>query len=74
MAIRTLTTDIGLRLSFSGGRDANGKAITRNKLYRFVKLDANPEGMYDAAAAIASLQTDVLQAVYMTSAVDLTKA
>ncbi len=67
MAVITELQDMSLRLVYHAGTDQNGKAIMKNKVYKNVKLDAQPEKIKEVALAIASLQTRTLETVQLAS-------
>ncbi|MDG4658569.1 DUF1659 domain-containing protein [Ectobacillus antri] len=71
MAIQSGITDMNLRLTLNGGTDANGKAIMKNKVYRFVKVDAPAEKVHEVALALASLQQHTLEAIQLVSTSDI---
>lgn len=71
MAVQSAVTDMSVRLVLNGGTDENGKAILKNKVYKYVKTDAQAETVHQVAAALASLQTYTLEAVNMVSTTDV---
>ncbi|MNG18765.1 hypothetical protein D3C84_1028580 [compost metagenome] len=52
----------------------NGKPVLKNKLYKGIKPNAQPEKVHEAAIALASLQTYTLDAVQMLSTNDVAQA
>ncbi|MFX3623254.1 MAG: DUF1659 domain-containing protein [Ectobacillus sp.] len=74
MAIQAAVTDMSLRLVLNAGKDENGKTMLKNKVYKFVKVDAAPEQIHEAATALASLQTYTLEAINMMSTTDVINA
>ncbi|MFD3446588.1 DUF1659 domain-containing protein [Microbacteriaceae bacterium 4G12] len=71
MAIQTMVSDKSLRLVFNGGTNASGKPIMKSKLFKNVKLEAQPEKIHEVATAIASLQTHTLESVQFVSTTDV---
>lgn len=74
MAVQTLVTDVSVRLVLNGGMDMSGKPVLKNKLYKGIKPNAQPEKVHEAAIALASLQTYTLDAVQMLSTNDVAQA
>ncbi|MBO9129985.1 DUF1659 domain-containing protein [Bacillus sp. 165] len=74
MAVITEVQEMSLHLIYHAGTDQNGKPIMKNKVYRNVKLDAQPENMQEAALAIASLQTRTLENIQLTSTAGVNEA
>jgi hypothetical protein len=71
MAAQAAVTDMSLRLVLNGGTDEKGKAITKNKVYKSVKLDAQANSIHEVAVALASLQGYTLEAVQTISTSDV---
>ncbi|WP_028401771.1 DUF1659 domain-containing protein [Ectobacillus panaciterrae] len=71
MAIQSGVTDMSMRLVLNVGTNQNGKAITKSKVYKYVKVDAPAEKVHEAATALASLQGYTLEAVQMLSTSDV---
>ncbi|MFC0271716.1 DUF1659 domain-containing protein [Metabacillus herbersteinensis] len=64
--------DSQLRLVYNVGIDEEGKAILKSKNYNNVKTTATAEQLLQAAQAIASLQTETLEAVERNDSQQLT--
>ena len=63
MAVVNIPESTNLRLMVQTGTDANGEPVLRARTYSRIKTSALDQDVYDAAAAIASLQVHPLNAV-----------
>lgn len=64
MAVNKVPAGCTLRLELQTGVDTNGSPIYRTKSLNNVKTTAIDQDIYDAAAALAGLQSNTLNAVY----------
>lgn len=71
MAAQAAVSDTSVRLVLNAGTSPSGKAIMKNKVYRFVKVDAPADKVLTVATALASLQDFPLDGVQTISTADV---
>ncbi|WP_416828335.1 DUF1659 domain-containing protein [Ectobacillus polymachus] len=71
MAAQTMVSDMNLRLVLNTGTSPSGKAIMKNKVYKFVKMDAPADKVLTVATALASLQGFSLEGIQTISTADV---
>ena len=64
MAVIVNPLDTKMVLAFQVGTTEDGKAIIKKKTYSKVKSDSTNEDFHEVAAAIASLQTNLVDDIY----------
>ena len=60
-----------IRLQLQTGVDGDNNPVYRNKTYSRVKTNASDQNVFDAAAALAGLSSDTLNAVTRVDESDL---
>ncbi len=63
--------DSNMRLVFEAGLNEKGEPIFKSKTYRYVKKDATPDQVKEAAVALGGLSANLLSSVERNDSFDI---